>query len=53
MNSCAPLAMMNRVKRLKWPYNMCVAGQYVYVADIGVDKIVVFTTEVGLCDLIW
>ena len=33
------------VKRLKCPWGVCVAGQYVYVADFGVDKIVVFTTE--------
>ena len=35
----------NGVKRLKWPYGICVAGRYVYVTDISVDKIVVFTTE--------
>ena len=33
------------VARLKYPRDMCVAGQYVYVADYGVGKIVVFTTE--------
>ena len=33
------------VKRLKYPCGVCVAGQYVYVADDDVDKIVVFTTE--------
>ena len=33
------------VARLKSPYAVCVAGQYVYVADGGVHKIVVFTTE--------
>ena len=33
------------VERLKRPYDVCVAGQYMYVADDGVHKIVVFTTE--------
>ena len=33
------------VARLKYPWGVCVAGQYVYVADDGVGKIVVFTTE--------
>ena len=33
------------VARLKYPRGVCVAGQYVYVADYGVRKIVVFTTE--------
>ena len=35
------------VKRLEWPWGICVAGQYVYVTDyhIDVNKIVVFTTE--------
>ena len=28
-----------------YPYGVCVAGQYVYVADDGVCKIVVFTTD--------
>ena len=35
----------NGVKMLKWPYGVCVAGQYVYVTDDGVGNIVVFTTE--------
>ena len=35
----------NGVARLKYPRGVCVAGQYVYVADYGVRKIVVFTTE--------
>ena len=35
----------NGVKRLKSPCGVCVAGQYVYVTDIGAHKIVVFTTE--------
>ena len=35
----------NGVEKLKYPYGVCVAGQYVYVADYGVYKIVVFTTE--------
>ena len=33
------------VERLKSPWGVCVAGQYVYVADGSVGKIVVFTTE--------
>ena len=35
----------NGVARLKYPWGVCVAGQYVYVADRGIHKIVVFTTE--------
>ena len=35
----------NGAKRLKRLWGVCVAGQYVYVTDIGVRKIVVFTTE--------
>ena len=35
----------NGVKRLKCPYGVCVAGQYVYVTDAIVNKIIVFTTE--------
>ena len=35
----------NDVKRLKNPYGVCVANPYVYVTDIDVCKIVVFTTE--------
>ena len=34
----------NGIKRLQWPYGVCVAGQYVYVTD-DVCKIFVFTTE--------
>ena len=33
------------MKRLERPWGVCVAGQYVYVADEIVRKIVVFTTE--------
>ena len=33
------------VAGLKYPWGVCVAGQYMYVADYGVRKIVVFTTE--------
>ena len=35
----------NGVNKLKWPYSVCIAGHYVYVTDIGADKIVVFTIE--------
>ena len=35
----------NGVRRLKSPYGVCVAGQYVYVADYGARQIAVFTTE--------
>ena len=35
----------NGVKRMIWPWGVCVAGQYVYVTDIGACKIVVFTIE--------
>ena len=35
----------NGVKRLKSPWGVCVAGQYVYVTEKGIRMIVVFTTE--------
>ena len=35
----------NGVRRLKSPWGVCVAGQYMYVAYPSVRKIVVFTTE--------
>ena len=35
----------NGMKRLKYPWGVCVAGQYVYVPDSGADMIVVFTTD--------
>ena len=35
----------NGVKKLSVPRGVCVAGQYVYVADIGCDNVSVFTTE--------
>ena len=35
----------NGVKKLRSPRGICVAGQYVYVADVGMAKIVVFTTD--------
>ena len=35
----------NGGRRLESPWGVCVAGQYVYVTDIGAHKIVVFTTE--------
>ena len=33
------------VLRLKYPRALCVTGQYVYVSDVGMREIVVFTTE--------
>ena len=36
----------NGGKNLKSPCCVCVAGQYVYVADDGIRKIVMFATEV-------
>ena len=35
----------NGVARLESPWGVCVAGQYVYVADYSIRKFVVFTTE--------
>ena len=35
----------NGVRKLKYPWCVCVAGQYVYVTDRGVDMILVFTTD--------
>ena len=37
----------NGVKKLSRPWGVCVAGQYVYVTDIGLDNVSVFTTEGG------
>ena len=33
------------VERLKWLWGVCVAGQYVYVTDVDIHELVLFTTE--------
>ena len=35
----------NGVKKLSGPHGVCVAGQYVYVLDVGLHNVSVFTTE--------